>query len=321
MAEAIDNSREAAREERKKKIRELEATLFGADNDWISHKTDLPELQSVDEYASKYGFAEAKKPQTQKLPRLKTANKPSAFLKTINRVRSSSLNHQEAVFDGIPLINDDDDDDDDEEEDVNGHDPNNKDQQLQEADNAIREATKRRQEGKKKKDGRPTMSKAQRLLKSEVEQLDQAFGKIFYEEPHQSVIDNLKKRHGLIVSSTAKPRYEHFDHYQPSSTDPTTVDSFREKMSRAQILDRIPPTARPRNLSLNKSFEDHQPSAGSRSPNPLVDKRRRFSALLPDEMTVIGKKLQQKPKTPEITVDPSPKQRRTIPSIQIKGLW
>ena len=39
-----------------------------------------------------------------------------------------------------------------------------------------------------------------KMLKSEVEQLDEAFGKIFNDEPQQSVIDNLKKKHGLLVN-------------------------------------------------------------------------------------------------------------------------
>ena len=48
-----------------------------------------------------------------------------------------------------------------------------------------------------------------KMLKSEVEQLDEAFGKIFYDEPQQSVIDNLKKKHGLLVNDNKN--YERFD--------------------------------------------------------------------------------------------------------------
>ena len=48
------------------------------------------------------------------------------------------------------------------------------------------------------------------MLKSEVEQLDEAFGKIFNDEPQQNVIDNLKKKHGLLVNNDNK-NYERLD--------------------------------------------------------------------------------------------------------------
>ena len=48
-----------------------------------------------------------------------------------------------------------------------------------------------------------------KILKSEVEQLDEAFGKIFNDEPQQSVIDNLKKKHGLLVNDDKN--YERLD--------------------------------------------------------------------------------------------------------------
>ena len=49
-----------------------------------------------------------------------------------------------------------------------------------------------------------------KMLKSEVEQLDEAFGKIFNDEPQQNVIDNLKKKHGLLVNNDNK-NYERLD--------------------------------------------------------------------------------------------------------------
>ena len=39
--------------------------------------------------------------------------------------------------------------------------------------------------------------------------LNEAFGKIFKDEPQQSVIDNLKKKHGLLVNDNKN--YERFD--------------------------------------------------------------------------------------------------------------
>ena len=49
-----------AREERRRKIRELEASLFGASTA-DAFKVDLPELKKVDEYSTKFGKAERQK--------------------------------------------------------------------------------------------------------------------------------------------------------------------------------------------------------------------------------------------------------------------
>ena len=48
----MENSDE--KEQRRKKIKELEASLFGAENQWttFSTNTDLPELKNVNEYLS-----------------------------------------------------------------------------------------------------------------------------------------------------------------------------------------------------------------------------------------------------------------------------
>ena len=64
------------------------------------------------------------------------------------------------------------------------------------------------------------VSKTQKLLKSEVEQLDEAFNRIFHEEPSQSVIENLKKKHGLLIDR--KPKYQPFD---TNSTE-TTIGNY-----------------------------------------------------------------------------------------------
>ena len=60
------------KEQRRKKIKELEASLFGAENQWttFSTNTDLPELKNVNEYASSLATA-----QTTTQSRLKTAQK------------------------------------------------------------------------------------------------------------------------------------------------------------------------------------------------------------------------------------------------------
>ena len=68
------------REERRRKIRELETSLFGASNT-DTFNVDLPELKNVDEYTTKFGKAERQKryqspPIEDYLPK-----KPSTVLK------------------------------------------------------------------------------------------------------------------------------------------------------------------------------------------------------------------------------------------------
>ena len=149
------------KEARRKKIRELESSLFN--NEWTSERTtDLPTLKNVDEYASAYGLAQTQK-QPSRPKSLKPIKRPSSLFK-MRRPKSKE------TFDEIPLIEDDDD-----EEEEDG-----------EQDGSVSESSKK-------------LSKSQKLLKSEVEQLDQAFSKIFNDEPALNVIENLKKKHGLIV--------------------------------------------------------------------------------------------------------------------------
>ena len=66
----MENSDE--KEQRRKKIKELEASLFGSENQWttFSTNTDLPELKNVNEYASSLAAV-----QTTKHSRQKTAHK------------------------------------------------------------------------------------------------------------------------------------------------------------------------------------------------------------------------------------------------------
>ena len=131
--------------------------------------------------------------------------------------------------------------------------------------------------------------RSQRILKSEVEQLDDAFSKIFKDEPQQSMIDNLKKKHGLLVNNNSS-KYERFDEKKPeksnSEWEKINVEAFREKMNRARIIDNLP----------NDTVTNE-------------NSRRRAS------LSVIGQALPRKP-GPDITVDKSPKQKRTgAPSI------
>ena len=150
------------KEARRKKIRELESSLFN--NEWTSERTtDLPTLKNVDEYASTYGLAQTQK-QPSRPKSLKPIKRPSSLFK-MRRPKSKE------TFDEIPLIEDDDDDNEEGDGDQDG---------------SVSESSKK-------------LSKSQKLLKSEVEQLDQAFSKIFNDEPALNVIENLKKKHGLIV--------------------------------------------------------------------------------------------------------------------------
>ena len=165
---------------RRRKIRELEASLFN--NEWTSEKTDLPQLKNVNEYSIRYGNAEP----AQNHPRpksIKQIKRPSSIFKMRKKSKDTSNN-----FDKIPLIVDDDDAD------------------AIDNDNDFYDPKK--------------VSKTQKLLKSEVEQLDEAFNRIFQEEPSQSVIENLKKKHGLLIDR--KPKYQPFD---TNSTE-TTIGNY-----------------------------------------------------------------------------------------------
>ena len=73
------------------------------------------------------------------------------------------------------------------------------------------------------------ISKAQKLLRSEVEQLDEAFSRIFNDEPAQNVIENLKKKHGLLVEKTKSKKYKSFD---KPNYEKRSIDAFQEKMNR-----------------------------------------------------------------------------------------
>ena len=83
------------------------------------------------------------------------------------------------------------------------------------------------------------------------------------------------------------------------------MESFREKMSRARLLDNTPEYPIMRRLDKNTMPASKQP-------------RRRHSLVLADELAVVGKKVVA-PKGPEITVDPSPNQRRRLPLVVQKG--
>ena len=130
-----------------------------------------------------------------------------------------------------------------------------------------------------------------RILKSEVAQLDEAFNKIFTEEPQQSVIENLKKKHGLVVGKDSKDsnlklgkkKYERFDHEPKglANSEKINVEGFQQRMSRARLLDNV--------------------------PQPI---RQENSRRIHQELSVIGQAL---PVKPDIKVDPSPKPRRTMP--------
>ena len=87
------------------------------------------------------------------------------------------------------------------------------------------------------------------------------------------------------------------------------MESFREKMSRARLLDNTPEYPIMRRLDKNT-----MPAAAAASKQP----RRRHSLVLPDELAVVGKKVAV-PKGPEITVDPSPNQKRRLPLVLQKG--
>ncbi len=278
-----------SREQRRKKIKELESSLFGSNNEWSMSGTttrDLPELKNVNEYASRLESVETRKGTQQPnssllgLTRLKTA---ATQAYTSKKSTSSTLfsnkksKHRNSFDDLSDLLKNE-----------------VKDEDFKAAEETLQNLPPVNK--------RP-LSRSQRLLKSEVAQLDEAFHKIFHEEPAQSVIENLKKKHGLLVNSN---KYERFDEehqeQRPSlarkslaDVEKINVEAFREKMSRAQILDYVPQTMSSK------------------------DKPRRSTSM---NLSVIGKALPvttTSPTSPDIKIDPSPKQKRSKPQLQDKS--
>ena len=121
------------------------------------------------------------------------------------------------------------------------------------------------------------------------------------------------KRHLAVIFKLNFPyrkQYELFDQVeQRERREKINVESFREKMSRARLLDNTPEYPIMRRLDKNT-----MPAAAAASKQP----RRRHSLVLPDELAVVGKKVAV-PKGPEITVDPSPNQKRRLPLVLQKG--
>ena len=117
------------------------------------------------------------------------------------------------------------------------------------------------------------------------------------------------KRHLAVIFKLNFPyrkQYELFDQVdQRERREKINVESFREKMSRARLLDNTPEYPIMRRLDKNTMPASKQP-------------RRRHSLVLADELAVVGKKVVA-PKGPEITVDPSPNQRRRLPLVVQKG--
>ena len=96
-----------AREERRKKIRDLEATLFGTST-FDALKVDVPQLKSVDEYTDRFGKAERQK-------RFQPQNVDS-YLSTLKSLSTKSKTTKRStnftnVDDTNHLLSDDDNDD------------------------------------------------------------------------------------------------------------------------------------------------------------------------------------------------------------------
>ena len=97
-----------AREDRRRKIRELEASLFGASNT-DTQKVDLPELKNVDEYSTKFGRAERQKRYTSPSVDDYLPKKPP----TVSKI-SKSRHKSTKKDDRKNLLSDNDEDDDEE---------------------------------------------------------------------------------------------------------------------------------------------------------------------------------------------------------------
>ena len=180
MAEATRNSSSAVKAARKKKIRQLEASLFGGGGgDGVT--TGLPELQRVDEYNSHFNTADQRNKSAAAgsgLPALKRApvDRGKKFFATAKNklglnagARATSRSDEEELLESS-------------EESVTTPEKNGPMPLPPSTAQAARRG-----------------SLGANILRSEVEQLDDSI-KHLVKDPKREVLENLKRRHGVTKS-------------------------------------------------------------------------------------------------------------------------
>ncbi len=216
MGDSVEEA--AAKEARRRKIKQLEASLFGGD---AANKgtTGLPELQRVGEYSAQYGLAERRKKESA-LPSIrKTAKK--MFFPDPRRTGKGyeALNHSDEETEQLidSAVTDGESGD---------------DNRARSHTNSHSNGRRQSQQGAGHRRSSSTTTSAN-LLRSEVEQLDQSI-KHLISDPKQEVIDNIKRRHG-VNSMSRSPSFD------PSSMMTGSVTNVAAAatggLGRASVLD------------------------------------------------------------------------------------
>lgn len=167
----MDSEAEKAKQARKQKIKELEASLFGTDQYW-SEKTDLPELKRVDEFKEQFnGASSYKKMEPKKSAAART--RKSFFLQTSEKKREKPTTSFSDV-----IINDE------------------AQQREQEEDTTLIETSPAMKE--------KPLTLAKKLLRQEVDSLDHGF------MASASVAKRIGEKFNHILSAST-PNYQQFD--------------------------------------------------------------------------------------------------------------
>ena len=217
MAEAMRNSSAAVKAARKKKIRQLEASLFGGGGGGSDVMTGLPELQRVDEYNSTFNTAERRsKPSSGSgsgLPALKKA--PAVMRNGFAAAKSRfGIGHRPtSQSDEEELIESSD-------ESAAAPESHPPPALHPPPPTAQKEAARRGSFG---------------ILRSEVEQLDDSIRHLV-KDPKREVLENLKKRHGVTKSPSMHDGIYTFPKQQGSLTN--VAAAAQAPLDRATLLER-----------------------------------------------------------------------------------
>ena len=183
---------EADKEARRRKIRQLEASLFpGGASSQGTVTTGLPELQRVGEYANQYGAAEQqhRRKKTGGMPSLRKHAKKMFFPDPRkNAINGGVASDEEDLLDSSVGST------------SSSSSSESSSSTLDQSAAALPQAFKRQDSLLRKK---LSTSSSNILLKSEVEQLDQSIRHLV-KDPKQEVLENIKRRHGISRSPVSR---------------------------------------------------------------------------------------------------------------------
>lgn len=270
------------REARKKKLRELEASLFGATNNWNNNAiTGLPELQNVGEYSGS-GFGNAERRKNSALSTILKPMTPKGLFTNPKRPQSKGSYSQ--------LLESEDDEDE-------GLSSSGSSAAFIGTPPPLKPIPTSTTERRK------SSSTSSTLLRSEVQELDQSLQWIEH-NPKQQVLDNLKRRHGITRSPSVDSQNNLF-HYP--GTNLQQVEEIRDSLSRASVLDNPSPRRRSiaspiQNSGRNAKLLDDKPDPirASRLTQTQAPSLGYARDLSPGQLSEDGKLSADWPTMPEI---------------------